>query len=299
MTYNSGEKYNSGKKYNDSVPTNFRKIETADGLIRYLDDFSARAESYSYIYHYTSLSNLIKILRNECWHLANAENMNDKLEYDHGDPERWKHIFFASFMGDSKESIGMWSMYSQPWETGVKIALPTSAVKKWIKETSFIYPVNSNYAIVDSPIAISNEEAELKLSSVVYSNADSLETSKQEECLSWSNTTNTILKYAYAFPQLTGYIKDKAWDYEKEIRLKAIIPSTYNYKRFAVKLSQDLISSMIITASPLFEGNLQTKIEEEIKFQIKTEPSIFSGRLKNIKTICSDCEYRKQSKSSA
>ena len=45
--------------------------------------------------------------------------MNDQLEFSNGDKERWKNIFFASFMMDMKESIGMWSMYSQPWESGV------------------------------------------------------------------------------------------------------------------------------------------------------------------------------------
>lgn len=305
MTYNSGDNWNFGKKYNISVPTDFSKIETARELVMYLDDFTARTKKYRYIYHYTTLKNLIKILSGGYWHLANPKEMNDQLEYQHGNSERWEHIFFASFMMDSKESIGMWSMYSQPWETGVKIALPISAVKEWIRKTPDLYPVikdeNGNYRIIKSPISISDNEATLKLSSVAYSNADSLETSKQEKCLSWSTAINTIIKDAYDSPQLTGYIKDKAWDYEKEIRLKAVIPSECNFDRIAIEVPQDLINSMIITTSPLFKGDLQDKIREEIEFQVKAVPSIFSGRLQNIKTICSDCkfEFRPREESSS
>ena len=294
MQYNLGEYFNSDRKYNEDIPSNFSKIETAKGLVMYLDDFSARTKNYNYIYHYTSLRNLIKILRGGYWHLANAKDMNDQLEYQHGDPDVWKQIYFASFMMDSKESIGMWSMYAQPWETGVKIALPISSVKKWIRGTSSLHTLkknaNGNFIFV-SQLQLSDIHADLKLSSVVYSNADSLESRDQDECLSWSRSTNTMIKRAYEFPELIGYIKDKAWDYEKEIRLKVVMPPEYNFDRIAIKVSQDLIDSMIITSSPLFEGNLQEKIKDEIQFQIKTERSIFSDRL-HIKTICSSCDFR-------
>lgn len=295
MRFNSRENWNSGNKFNENIPSNFGKIDSAKGLVRYLDDFSARTKNYKYIYHYTSLRNLIKILSGGFWHLANAKDMNDQLEYQLGDSSKWKRIYFASFMMDSKESIGMWSMYAQPWETGVKITLPISAVRKWIKEKPHLYALkkdttgNFNFAAPLEPI--SDAKVDLKLSAVVYSNADSLETPDQGEYLSWSHSTNTIIKHVHKFPELTGYIKDKAWDYEKEIRLKAVMSSECDFDRIAIKISQDLIDSMIITASPLFEGDLQSKIEDEIKLQIKTDRSIFSDRL-HIKTICSSCDLR-------
>jgi len=238
MKFNSDENWNSRGIFNEIIPTNFSKIETAKELVLYLDDFYTRTKNYSYIYHYTSLRNLIKILRGGYWHLANAKEMNDQLEYQHGDSNRWKRIYFASFMMDSKESIGIWSMYAQPWETGVKIALPVSAVKKWIKETSFLYTLKKDdtgdFNFSSPSLKLSDIDADLKLSAVVYSNADSLETSNQGECLSWSTSTNTIIRNAYKFPELTGYIKDKAWDYEKELRLKVVMPSECNFDRIAI-----------------------------------------------------------------
>ena len=298
MIYNSGESWNRGAKYNTSIPTNFQAIKTVQDLILYLDDFSARSKNYQYVYHYTTLPNLIKIINGKQWHLANAKGMNDKLEYECGDSERWKSIFFASFMVESKESIGMWSMYSQPWNIGVKIAIPITVIKDWIKSSPSIYGLkldsDKRYVPVELLTNTDGTNVPLKLSAVAYSNAYSLETPKESEILAWSSARNNHIKGAPSIPELTGYIKDKAWDYEKEIRLKAIIPSRYNFDRVAIEIPDKVILGTIITAGPLFEGTLEEKIKEEVEYQGKTESSIFTKRL-SIKNICDNCHYKKKS----
>lgn len=293
MYFNSGEKWNIGRKYNK--PTVFKEIDTPKNLVRYLEDASARTKDHKNLYHYTTLHNLIKILRGKYWHLANAKDMNDQLEYKHGDKSRWENIFFSSFMMDSKESIGMWSMYSQPWESGVKIAIPTLELKRWVATSPKILGLKrkhtDDFEVVSDNLKIDGINAALTLSSVAYSNVDSLETGDPEQ-LTWGQAKNFFIKNAPNIPELTGYIKDKAWDYEKEIRLKITFASRQNIDRVAVELSDDLINSMTITASPLFVGNLQEKIQAEIEQQVKTEKSIFTNRL-FIRTICSDCKARK------
>lgn len=295
MYFNSGERWNTGRKYNK--PTVFKEIDTPKNLVRYLEDASARTKDHKNLYHYTTLHNLIKILRGKYWHLANAKDMNDQLEYKHGDKSRWKDIFFSSFMMDSKESIGMWSMYAQPWESGVKISIPTSELKKWIAASPKILGLKKNqtgdFEVISDSLKIDGLNAVLALSSVAYSNVDSLETGELEQ-LTWGQAKNLLIKNAPNIPELTGYIKDKAWDYEKEMRLKITFSSMQNIDRIAVELSDALINSMTITASPLFDGNLQEKIQSEIERQVNTEKSIFTNRL-FIRTICSDCEARKHS----
>lgn len=296
MNYNSEKTWNGGHKYNQAIPTVFKEISTPENLIRYLEDTPRRTKDYRYVYHYTTLRNLIKILQGKCWHLSNAKDMNDQLEYKHGDKSRWERIFFSSFMMDSKESIGMWSMYAQPWESGVKIAIPTSELRKWIATSPKIFGLKKNHAgsfdESSRSLEIDNINTVLTLSSVAYSNADSLEIGESEQ-LTWGKAGNTLIKNAPNIPELTGYIKDKAWDYEKEIRLKITFASSQDIDRVAVELSDDLINSMIITASPLFDGSLQERIQTEIERQIKTEKSIFANRL-FIRTICSNCEDRKR-----
>ena len=112
------------KDKKNEAPTNFPDIETVEGLKLYLDDTANRLKNSPYLYHYTTVSNVIKMIRGKTWHLGNAAGMNDNLEYKNGDPLRWNNLFFSCFMCEDKESIGMWSMYAQPWEKGVKVALP-------------------------------------------------------------------------------------------------------------------------------------------------------------------------------
>lgn len=111
------------------IPTVFQDIETPEELKCYLDDSMRRLDNTPYLHHYTNVSRVVDMIRSGTWHLGNAEGMNDNLEYKNGDATRWRNLFFSCFMCEDKESIGMWSMYAQPWEKGVKISIPKVAVK--------------------------------------------------------------------------------------------------------------------------------------------------------------------------
>lgn len=121
---------------------NFSKIRETEDLIAYLDNTTRRLENRNNLYHYTSLDRVVKIFESRKWHLGNADCMNDRLEYINGDPLLWKNIFFASFMTDVKENIGMWSMYGQPWERGVMLTIPKKTVLKWIKSIDVIHEIS-------------------------------------------------------------------------------------------------------------------------------------------------------------
>lgn len=267
----------------------FKNISTPIDLVRYLNDSNERLKSSKYIYHYTTLSNAIKILKGKKWHLANPKNMNDRLEYENGDKSKWHNIFFSSFMTEDKESIGMWSMYAQPWEMGVKISIPSTTARKWVGNVSRFYEVNEHY--VSTNCFVDLEDGQLKLSSVAYCTTDKQTKKDMTEMLRWSNVTNTLLKDVSQKSELTGYIKDMAWSYEKEIRIRAEFDNDLSFNRVAIDIPDYVIDSMTITASPLFEGNLAKEIEKEVHYQIQVEKSLFEGRL-NIKTICQSCKFK-------
>ena len=270
----------------------FSNIETANDLKMYLDDAKARLRNSPSLFHYTTFSNAVKILNGKLWHLGNASEMNDRLEYNNGDPRYWKNLFFGCFMCEDRESIGMWSMYAQPWESGVKITLPKDVVIKWIQDTKEIIEISlDNYSPTGRKIKLNEDKACLKLSSVAYCNADSLQKNKDEEKITWSNVTNKNITNAVRIPELTGYIKDMAWSYEKEVRIKAELKKYIGIKRVAIPITDDVFDNMIITASPLFEGDIRKKIRQHTYMDIKTDESIFTDRL-NIKTICKECEYK-------
>lgn len=62
------------KDKNRGVPTNFSDINTARELKLYLDDTANRLRNSPYLYHYTTVSNVIKMIQGKNWHLGNGWN---------------------------------------------------------------------------------------------------------------------------------------------------------------------------------------------------------------------------------
>ena len=268
--------------------TDFSKITSVEDLISYLNDSSKRLENRNYFYHYTKLSRVIDIYEGKKWHLGNADCMNDRLEYENGDPGRWKNIFFACFMTDVKESIGMWSMYAQPWEDGVLITIPKKSVQTWIKNIKTIYEISCVDFKPTGRIININDENRVFLSSVAYSNCDSKENAER---LNWSTAVNTNIQNPTHIPELTGYVKDSAWDYEKEIRIKAVLSEGHNFSRVAIEIPDEVLNSITITSGPLFKGKLVDRLQEEIQNRAALSHSLFTDRL-NIVSACSGCAYK-------
>lgn len=267
----------------------FSKISSVDDMIEYLDDSAERLKNRKYLYHYTKIQRVIDIFDSKKWHLSNASCTNDQLEFANGDPMRWKNMFFASFMTDVKESIGMWSMYAQPWEDGVLLTIPKTIFRNWIKSTNRIIEVScadfkptGRYVKVD-------DKNKLFLSSVAYSNCDNPEA---DEKLAWSTAVNTKIKNASHIPELTGYIKNSAWDYEREIRIKAVLSEGHGFQRAAIDIPETVLNSITIFAGPLFEGKLEDRLKHEVLDRAEMSVSMFRNRLL-LGNHCTDCTHRK------
>jgi hypothetical protein len=283
---NADQKFFKEESYMDPEITNFKKIKQVNDLIIYLDDSANRLKNRDYLYHYTTIQKAMDMIERQICHLGNAKYMNDQLEYENGDKERWTNIFFASFMTDVKESIGMWSMYSQPWEEGVLLMIPKKVAIDWVRETKEIFEVSSvNKKITGRSIKI-DADNKLFLSSVAYSNCDNPDGEKK---ITWSNVSNTSFSRASHIPQLTGYIKDSAWDYEREIRIKATFGVNPGFKRVAIKIPDEVINTTTIITSPLFDELANNK---RLPTKINRSKSIFHNKLK-IKSVCSECSYKK------
>jgi hypothetical protein len=285
--------------------TNFSEINSPQDLIAYLSDSANRLENTKnkttqYVYHYTKLSNVVSIINSRSWWLNSPKTMNDGLEFQNiSEFEQRSAVFFASFMYDSNESIAMWSMYAQPWEDGVFIRIPVEVFKKWIRNTKTIYPVfcpeNQNPALDKSAIPYE----QLSVVRVAYTNADSVQY-KSEEILICGKAENKQLKNTPHLPDLVGYVKDLAWEYEHEVRVLATMAQNIRCDRLAIGLPDDLIDSMKIVAGPRFSGNLSERIRQEVHRQFTTNRSLFSDKLNWIpcdscpeKSKCDNCPNSK------
>ena len=262
-------------------------------MIAYLDDVNDRLKNRKYIYHYTSYKNCVNIVNSQVWFLSGAICMNDRLEYQNGDEAVWNDLFFASFMSDTDESIGMWSMYSQPWEEGVQIAIPVKTAKQWISGVKSIYEISCSSNNKTGRQITCSDKDRVFLSSVVYTNCDNNPNSVERN--TWSNAENTEIKNASHIPGLTGYVKDSAWDYEKEVRIKARFRNTDNFGRVAIEIPDYVFDAMVFTSSPCFNGDLQARLLAETGRTLLVDRSIFSDKL-ILQKQCDVCPKKTEKK---
>ena len=272
------------------TPRAFKELRNTQDLIAYLNA-KARLSSSPYLYQYTSISALVGMVRTNTMHLGNAKHMNDQLEYSNGDSNIWRDLFFTCFMSEEKENIGMWSMYAQPWHEGVKLSFPKEVIRSLVADTKEVIEISQANKQPTGRRLNEDEPFSAWISAVAYSNRDGISLKKEEEVLRCGGETNSIIFNAPHIPSLTGYIKDMAWSYEKEIRVKVKFDNYRGFERIAIPLPDYVIDSMIVTPSPLFEGSLQDRLRHEISRQLKMNESKFTGKL-SIRSSCESCSIK-------
>lgn len=268
----------------------FSELTSINELMNYLDS-AARLKDSNYVYQYTNISSFISMMDSGTIHLCNAKYMNDQLEYNNGDERLWKDLFFTCFMLEDEESIGMWSMYAQPWRDGIKISIPKDVLRKWVSEVERIEEIDLDSKKPTGRNIDNSNDFKVWLSAVAYTDADRINRKKEAETLHWGTLKNQNFTFLNKYDALTGYLKDIAWAYEKEIRLKLKINRNHTFKRIAIKIPDYVINSMIITPSPLFDGDFKEALETKIQKHFETKDSTFKGKL-TLKDKCSDCSLK-------
>lgn len=269
--------------------TAFEKITEIQDLVEYLKAKGRRRTVNEYLHHYTSLSTVISIFRYQTWHLSQASCMNDQLEYRNGDSAAWNNIFFSCFMGEDEESIGMWSMYGQPWERGVKLSIPKKDLVDWITSQDIeILEVNCRTKKNTDRIVDTQGQRPF-LTAVAYCNSDRVLQENDKETLFCGRVTNSNFSRAANNRQLTGYIKDIAWAYEKEIRLRLDFDNTNGLKRVALRVPDSILDKIVLTPSPLFEGKLVDELQKEVNRSIIQKSSLFYNKFQ-LKSDCINCK---------
>ena len=197
----------------------FKDLETAEELKNYLD------HSFAYVrksvFHYTSLDALLCIFTDRRLKFSAFDKTNDLIEEKFVDPGI-RNKRYLCFMRTMLENFGMWAMYggltktpSNLKNTYIKIEIPVTELKKFI------------------------EEKNLKANLIAYTNLLNTEKKHIYKCGALQNSKNIDLDSA----ELSGYIKDNAWEYEKELR----IWSNNEYE----SLKEEFLKSWKIIPSPL------------------------------------------------
>lgn len=174
----------------------------------------------------------------------------------------------------------MWAMYAQSWNDGVMIAIPLNKFKDWVKGSNII-------CCADKTMKKAITSRELKKDHLSASRVAYALKEENGVVLSTGSVKNSNFKKVNT-SLLSGYIKDDAWSYEKELRLRVDTEEDNEFGAVAVKIPDDVINSMMITKDPRFKGDLTERIHEAIDLKIKTDKSLFYEKLNYVP--CDNCK---------
>ena len=252
----------------------FCDITVAQELVSYLRD-SQRLNGIKYFTKYMKLSSVIDMLTSGLMLINNPENMNDLYEYRAFSPRpNWHKICFSSFIAQSEENMAMWSMYAQPWVDGVMVSVSASLLRELIQSDHLLinaeydeekrwYTPGNTEIVIDKAISIIR---------VAYIDGLTLTCTGRDD-------RNAHFPNPYTLPELAGYIKDAAWAYEKEVRLRVDLPDTYDKRAIYLKLPESFLKQLIITTGPRFAGSVLASIPQKFRTSITINASKFAEKL--------------------
>lgn len=259
----------------------FDEITNPIEMVRYLTSKSKINDlSEEYISHYTSYDVAKKIIAGRKIQLGNPANMNDGLEFSSPKMDCTK-IYFASFSIESSENIGMWSMYGQPWEDGIKISIPKKLFMTWVEKIKLVYHVDSATNDISLSAPLTETEFKPSISRVAYVEWNSSGKVTLIRC--GENAKNDKLKDVDS-PIFTGLIKDAAWSYEKEIRLRVDLNNVSSDKKVAIAIPDEILKSIVITTGPRFNKAIS---KTDLPGVSDIRESIFKGKLNYV--YCDRC----------
>lgn len=276
----------------------FEKAETPNEVIEALENRALLAQNthegaVKYVYHYTKMSAVSDILKGKKWYVGSPKNMNDGLELIHLEDVHADNLFFASFCMGNSENIGMWSMYAQPWEEGVILRIPIEKMKAWVKSGCKIYDADKDTKAAGAEI----KDARIAFHAVAYINEDSNET-RTVDILSCGKDTNDYLGKISEQPLqniLKGYLKDNAWAYENEYRIRVETDPREKHDAVSIDIPKDVLDSFEFITGPRFKKNFIEVLRKKAgpRLNPKVTASLFTGRLNWI--YCDSCNFKKKS----
>lgn len=238
---------------------NKKDVKTCDELQQYLQEQSCKSDR---LFHYTTYDSLICIIKNKCVRLSRMDLMNDKAEQTLGRQDQHLKNYIMSFTRD-KEYVSMWAMYGKP--SGIKIRIDFS-------RALFEKAINRNFyedAALLKKIPLEtdkypgnfNKKGYL-ISDVIYLDKSSYQLRHNEKEFSSIKADTLIIN------EMTGFIKYDAWEFEREIRLRALMQHDIHRslpdvpKYIFAKINEELIRDLHITFNPWISKELKEEIQK-------------------------------------
>lgn len=256
--------------------------ETLDDVIQYLQNEAQRHRTF---YHYTNLAGLLGILKTGYIHIASIKNMNDKTEVFYGDQLHRDNAFSFSFASGTKENMALWGLYSIPWAEGVRLDFGIASLNKLL-EPRMLFRLPDEQHEQYTPIQTLLDPY-ISLIDVAYCDDDEQSGKiRLRGNIQLSDTLDISNN-----PQLIGYIKKDAWQYENETRIRVYFDNVEKLSYIAMKIPDEVYRSIRITAAPWFQGNLGDILKEELGRRFSVRHSAYTD-LVNYRDHCYYCEKK-------
>lgn len=261
------------------------EVKSINDVISFLKE---KGSNHDYYYHYTNWDSLTKIFKHNTFLLTrgNAQKINDQHEAKNkGSAEEWNKIYIGSFAFGSSEIMAMWGLYGLPWSDAVRITIPKKAMLRWINS------IDNIKLFKDGQTVDYHGEFDVSLNDMIYVNgakgATNLRLTRGGESITVSNTYP--LYGIDTDERMTGYIKNYAWQYENEVRLRIRLAHGTGFEKISVDVPKDVIDSIVVTTGPSFTW----KDDELLDLLVAQERIVESGfeNLVRYRELCELCEH--------
>jgi hypothetical protein len=265
----------------DTTPIMFSELTNREMLKNYLFSSERRLHAVNFLVKYCRIGTLIKTLSTGKWRIGSPLKMNDKKELSDFPSPIWRKMFYSCFIADSTESIAMWSLYSRPWSDGISIRIDKDTFWDWIYKVKKIYTLNcdGDYQEIDG--------GRISVVRVAYTN-ELTKNAAEKISIRCGAEENTHIDNIfaedndYSTGQFAGVIKDLAWSYENEVRIRIDFDSEVDVEGVYIDVPDFVVEKLVITAGPLFYGNLECRLAGYNQKVSALTYSSFSGLLKDM-----------------
>ena len=195
----------------------------------------------------------------------------------------WNKTYIGSFSHGSSENMAMWGLYGQPPQDAIRIAIPKVAMLEWVEAIEKVFIWNGGPA--------SQTQAEIALTDIVYASGEAysgnLNLYRSSEVVSTENISG--LCFVDRDKRMTGYIKNIAWRYENEVRLRIELPDCYSSDKIMIDVPEIVLNSMTIMKGPSFEPR-SSELYLQLREYGRIEESTFTHLLK-FRPLCNYCVH--------
>ena len=168
-----------------------------------------------HIFHYTSIENLLLILKTKSICFSSLENVDDMEEKETEDLKNFGRFYYVSCWNkSSKESIPLWTMYSQDMQ-GVRIELPIFPFKKYYYSAGEHYFKEDTMEYVDVAKLYKETKMVMLDEGIRLFDVEYTDNEKLLYPIIKSIQSKNLLKYDFS---ILGKYKRSNWNFQEECR---------------------------------------------------------------------------------